>query len=145
MHASVQDLTESCYAAHVAAVAVTPAAVAVQIIAPESMVGYMEQAKGSNITRVFEDAYKSPLSIVILVCVCSMVAAASSSTRTPRLQQHTHPLVAAAHTPVEWNVVLNSCCGVPNACFQLCVFLLAADVVAVLLEPHRVSLEVWCL
>jgi hypothetical protein len=27
----------------------------------------MEQPKASNITKVFEDAYKSPLSIVILV------------------------------------------------------------------------------
>jgi len=33
-------------------------------------VGYMEQAKGSTITKMFEDAYKSPLSIVILVSEC---------------------------------------------------------------------------
>jgi hypothetical protein len=38
-----------------------------QIISPEDMVGYSEQSKGSQITKVFEDAYKSPLSIVILV------------------------------------------------------------------------------
>lgn len=38
-----------------------------QIISPESMVGYGEQAKGSQITKIFEDAYKSPFSIVILV------------------------------------------------------------------------------
>lgn len=38
-----------------------------QVVSPESMVGFMEQAKGSSISRVFEDAYKSPLSIVILV------------------------------------------------------------------------------
>jgi vesicle-fusing ATPase len=31
------------------------------------MVGYSEQSKGSQITKVFEDAYKSPLSIVVLV------------------------------------------------------------------------------
>lgn len=37
-----------------------------KVIAPENLVGYMEQPKASNITKVFEDAYKSPLSIVIL-------------------------------------------------------------------------------
>lgn len=41
--------------------------VAPQVIAPDNLVGYMEQPKASNITKVFEDAYKSPLSIVILV------------------------------------------------------------------------------
>lgn len=44
-----------------------------QVISPETLVGYMEQPKASNITKVFEDAYKSPLSIVILVssdCRC---------------------------------------------------------------------------
>lgn len=45
-----------------------------QVVSPESLVGYMEQPKASNITKVFEDAYKSPLSIVILV--------SSSHTRT---------------------------------------------------------------
>lgn len=47
--------------------------VALQVISPENLVGYMEQPKASNITKVFEDAYKSPLSIVILVsstCAC---------------------------------------------------------------------------
>jgi vesicle-fusing ATPase len=43
-----------------------------QIISPEDMVGYSEQSKGSQITKVFEDAYKSPLSIVILVSNCSV-------------------------------------------------------------------------
>eukprot|EP00877_Chromochloris_zofingiensis_P012938 jgi/Chrzof1/7899/Cz02g40140.t1 len=38
----------------------------VKVVSPEAMVGYMEQAKGSAITKIFEDAYKSPLSIVIL-------------------------------------------------------------------------------
>lgn len=38
-----------------------------QVVSPEQLVGYMEQPKASNITKVFEDAYKSPLSIVILV------------------------------------------------------------------------------
>ncbi|WIA31160.1 hypothetical protein OEZ86_001171 [Tetradesmus obliquus] len=37
-----------------------------KIISPEDMVGYSEQSKGSQITKVFEDAYKSPLSIVVL-------------------------------------------------------------------------------
>lgn len=40
---------------------------ALQVISPENLVGYMEQPKASNITKVFEDAYKSPLSIIILV------------------------------------------------------------------------------
>jgi hypothetical protein len=38
-----------------------------QVVSPEDMVGYAEHAKGSNTTKIFEDAYKSPLSIVILV------------------------------------------------------------------------------
>lgn len=38
-----------------------------QVISPEAMVGYAESAKGSLATKIFEDAYKSPLSIVILV------------------------------------------------------------------------------
>eukprot|EP00879_Flechtneria_rotunda_P013941 GHRR01014560.1.p1 GENE.GHRR01014560.1~~GHRR01014560.1.p1 ORF type:complete len:485 (+),score=178.54 GHRR01014560.1:1437-2891(+) len=38
----------------------------VKVVSPENMIGYMEQAKGSTITKVFEDAYKSPFSIVIL-------------------------------------------------------------------------------
>ncbi|KAI8476967.1 MAG: N-ethylmaleimide sensitive fusion protein [Monoraphidium minutum] len=38
----------------------------VKIISPEAMVGYSESAKGSQATKIFEDAYKSPLSIVIL-------------------------------------------------------------------------------
>jgi hypothetical protein len=44
-----------------------------QVISPENLVGYMEQPKASNITKVFEDAYKSPLSIVILVGLDSCV------------------------------------------------------------------------
>jgi vesicle-fusing ATPase len=38
----------------------------VKVISPENMVGYAEQAKSSQITKVFEDAYRSPLSIIIL-------------------------------------------------------------------------------
>jgi hypothetical protein len=40
-----------------------------QVVSPEAMVGYAEPAKGSTATKIFEDAYKSPLSIVILVGV----------------------------------------------------------------------------
>jgi vesicle-fusing ATPase len=56
-----------------------PAALLLQVVSPENLVGFMEQPKASNITKVFEDAYKSPLSIVILVGVhqlCSIAAAA---------------------------------------------------------------------
>mmetsp|Transcript_139196 Transcript_139196/g.444858 ORF Transcript_139196/g.444858 Transcript_139196/m.444858 type:complete len:731 (-) Transcript_139196:276-2468(-) len=35
-------------------------------IGPENYVGYSEQGKVSAITKVFEDAYKSPLSIIVL-------------------------------------------------------------------------------
>lgn len=38
----------------------------VKVVSPEAMVGYAEAAKGSVATKIFEDAYKSPLSIVIL-------------------------------------------------------------------------------
>mmetsp|Transcript_11657 Transcript_11657/g.20672 ORF Transcript_11657/g.20672 Transcript_11657/m.20672 type:complete len:723 (-) Transcript_11657:92-2260(-) len=38
----------------------------IKVISPESLVGYNEQAKASQITRVFEDAYRSPLSVIIL-------------------------------------------------------------------------------
>ena len=41
----------------------------VKVISPEAMVGYSEQAKCSQIAKIFEDAYKSPLSIIILVRV----------------------------------------------------------------------------
>jgi vesicle-fusing ATPase len=46
-----------------------------QVVSPENLVGFMEQPKASNITKVFEDAYKSPLSIVILVRVSLSTAA----------------------------------------------------------------------
>ena len=42
----------------------------VKVISPEHLVGYGEAAKCSAITKVFEDAYRSPLSCVILVRVC---------------------------------------------------------------------------
>lgn len=37
-----------------------------KLISPENFVGYSEHAKISQIVRVFEDAYKSPLSIIVL-------------------------------------------------------------------------------
>lgn len=38
----------------------------VKMITPENFVGYSEQGKISQIVKIFEDAYKSPLSLVIL-------------------------------------------------------------------------------
>jgi vesicle-fusing ATPase len=38
----------------------------VKMISPENFVGYSEQGKISQMVKIFEDAYKSPLSLVIL-------------------------------------------------------------------------------
>ena len=38
----------------------------VKLISPESFVGYTEQGKVSQIVKIFEDAYKSPLSLIVL-------------------------------------------------------------------------------
>lgn len=38
----------------------------VKIISAESMVGYSENSKSSEIAKVFEDAHKSALSMIIL-------------------------------------------------------------------------------
>ena len=38
----------------------------VKIISPESFVGYSELAKISSIVKIFDDAYKSPLSLIVL-------------------------------------------------------------------------------
>jgi len=38
----------------------------IKVISPEDLVGYTEGAKCMKITKVFEDAYKSPLSLVIV-------------------------------------------------------------------------------
>ncbi|KAL4857940.1 Vesicle-fusing ATPase [Chlorella vulgaris] len=38
----------------------------VKIVSAESMVGYSEQSKSSQIAKVFDDAYKSPLSVIVL-------------------------------------------------------------------------------
>jgi vesicle-fusing ATPase len=41
----------------------------IKLISPESMVGFSESAKMGHIGRVFEDAYKSPLSVVFVDCI----------------------------------------------------------------------------
>lgn len=38
----------------------------VKLISPESMVGYSETAKMAQIKKVFDDAYKSPLSVIVV-------------------------------------------------------------------------------
>jgi vesicle-fusing ATPase len=38
----------------------------VKMISPESFVGYSEMGKISAIVKIFEDAYKSPLSLIVL-------------------------------------------------------------------------------
>jgi vesicle-fusing ATPase len=38
----------------------------VKLISPENFVGYSEAGKVSQIVKIFEDAYKSPLSLIIL-------------------------------------------------------------------------------
>ena len=38
----------------------------IQLLSPESMVGYNEMSKVSHISKIFMDAYKSPLSIVVV-------------------------------------------------------------------------------
>ena len=38
----------------------------VKMISPEQFVGYSEMGKISAIVKIFEDAYKSPLSLIVL-------------------------------------------------------------------------------
>merc|ERR1712137_1416485 len=38
----------------------------VKLISPENFVGYSEFGKVAAITKIFEDAYKSPLSLIVL-------------------------------------------------------------------------------
>lgn len=38
----------------------------IKLISPESMVGFSEMAKMSKINSVFNDAYKSPLSVIVV-------------------------------------------------------------------------------
>ncbi|CAD5206635.1 unnamed protein product [Bursaphelenchus okinawaensis] len=54
---------KSCLAAKIAKTSDFPF---IKIITPEDMVGFSESMKCSKISRVFEDAYRSPLSIVIV-------------------------------------------------------------------------------
>ncbi len=38
----------------------------IKLISPESMVGYTEMAKMNQINKIFNDAYKSPFSVVVI-------------------------------------------------------------------------------
>ncbi|KAJ1505248.1 transport between ER and Golgi ATPase protein [Coelomomyces lativittatus] len=38
----------------------------IKLISPESMVGYSESAKAAQIAKVFQDSYKSPLSVIVV-------------------------------------------------------------------------------
>eukprot|EP01112_Ceratiomyxa_fruticulosa_P009072 TRINITY_DN2365_c0_g2_i1.p1 TRINITY_DN2365_c0_g2~~TRINITY_DN2365_c0_g2_i1.p1 ORF type:complete len:371 (-),score=75.97 TRINITY_DN2365_c0_g2_i1:117-1229(-) len=38
----------------------------IKLISPEALVGYSEAAKCSKITKVFDDSYKSPLSVIVV-------------------------------------------------------------------------------
>jgi len=41
----------------------------IKLISPESMVGFSETAKMGHINKVFQDAYKSPLSVILVDCI----------------------------------------------------------------------------
>ncbi|ORY49371.1 AAA-domain-containing protein [Rhizoclosmatium globosum] len=41
----------------------------IKLISPETMVGFSENAKMATIAKVFEDAYKSPLSVIVVDCI----------------------------------------------------------------------------
>ncbi|KAJ3211728.1 transport between ER and Golgi ATPase protein [Entophlyctis luteolus] len=41
----------------------------IKLISPDTMVGFSENAKMAAIAKVFEDAYKSPLSVVVVDCI----------------------------------------------------------------------------
>ena len=38
----------------------------IKLISPESMVGFSENAKTAHISKVFDDAYKSPMSVIVI-------------------------------------------------------------------------------
>ncbi len=38
----------------------------IKLVSPESMVGYTEQAKMNQINKIFNDAYKSPFSVIVI-------------------------------------------------------------------------------
>ena len=37
-----------------------------KLISPDSMVGFSEAQKVASITKVFQDSYKSPLSVIVV-------------------------------------------------------------------------------
>ncbi|KAJ3089641.1 transport between ER and Golgi ATPase protein, partial [Physocladia obscura] len=41
----------------------------IKLISPETMVGFSENAKMASIAKTFEDAYKSPLSVIVVDCI----------------------------------------------------------------------------
>ncbi|KAI8608904.1 P-loop containing nucleoside triphosphate hydrolase protein [Chytriomyces sp. MP71] len=41
----------------------------IKLISPETMVGFSENAKMASIAKVFEDAYKSPMSVIVIDCI----------------------------------------------------------------------------
>ena len=49
-----------------ATIAISSEAPFIKLISPESMVGFTEQAKMNQINKVFNDAYKSPFSVVVI-------------------------------------------------------------------------------
>jgi vesicle-fusing ATPase len=38
----------------------------IKLVSPETMVGFSETAKMASIAKVFEDAYRSPLSVIVV-------------------------------------------------------------------------------
>jgi vesicle-fusing ATPase len=49
-----------------ATIAMASEAPFIKLIAPETMVGYTESAKMSAISKVFNDSYKSPFSVIVV-------------------------------------------------------------------------------
>ena len=41
----------------------------IKLISPETMVGFTETAKMNHINKIFNDAYKSPLSVIVVDCI----------------------------------------------------------------------------
>jgi vesicle-fusing ATPase len=50
----------------------------IKIISPENMVGYTETAKCAMIKKTFDDAYKSPLSVVLVDNIERLLGALTS-------------------------------------------------------------------
>ncbi len=38
----------------------------IKLVSPENMVGYSESAKMNEINKIFNDAYKSPFSVIVI-------------------------------------------------------------------------------